>query len=66
MDPLVLYSISLHKYVNDMTEMIRVAELATETNLIPPKDAAPPMPVMPEIDIKHKRNNLNYMPKDCT
>ncbi|XP_018575797.1 uncharacterized protein LOC108914455 [Anoplophora glabripennis] len=66
MDPLVLYSISLHKYANDMTEMIRVAELATETNLIPPKDAAPPMPVRPEIDIRHKRNNLNYMPKDCT
>lgn len=46
-----------------MTEIIRVAKLATETNLIPPVDGAPPMPSMPEINIKHKRNNLNYMPK---
>ncbi|KAJ8917099.1 hypothetical protein NQ315_012589 [Exocentrus adspersus] len=26
MDPLMIYSISLHKYMNDMTEMIRVAD----------------------------------------
>lgn len=66
MDPLMLYAISLHKYTNDMTEMIRVAELATEMNLIPPEDAAPPMPIMPEIHVKHQRNSLNYIPKDFT
>lgn len=66
LDPLVTYAISLHKYANDMTEMIRVAELATETNLIPPEDAAPPMPIMPDIHIKHKPNSLNFIPKELT
>ncbi|KAJ8941137.1 hypothetical protein NQ318_004256 [Aromia moschata] len=66
MDPLMLYAISLHKYTNDMTEMIRVAELAMETNLIPPEDAAPLMPIMPEINVKHTRNCLNFMPKEST
>ncbi|XP_019871954.2 uncharacterized protein LOC109600261 [Aethina tumida] len=65
-DPLILYAISLHKYTNDMTEMIRVAELATEVNLIPPEDAAPPMPEMPQIDIKHQRNSLNFITKELT
>lgn len=49
-----------------MTEMIRVAELATEVNLIPPEDAAPPMPEMPQIDIKHQRNSLNFITKELT
>uniref|UniRef100_A0A6P7G6D3 Uncharacterized protein LOC114336410 n=1 Tax=Diabrotica virgifera virgifera TaxID=50390 RepID=A0A6P7G6D3_DIAVI len=66
LDPLISYAISLHKYASDMTEMIRVAELATEMNLIPPEDAAPPMPMMPEIELKHKRNNLNFIPKETT
>ncbi|XP_057661034.1 STAGA complex 65 subunit gamma-like [Diorhabda carinulata] len=65
-DPLVSYAISLHKYANDMTEMIRVAELATEMNLIPPEDAAPPMPLMPEVVLKHKRNKLNFIPQVMT
>ncbi|KAG5865925.1 hypothetical protein JTB14_021171 [Gonioctena quinquepunctata] len=63
MDPLMLYAISLHKYANDMTKM---TELATDMDIIPPEDAAPPMPLMPEIELKHKRNNLNFIPKDFT
>nr|XP_023020905.1 uncharacterized protein LOC111509391 [Leptinotarsa decemlineata] len=63
MDPLMLYAISLHKYANDMRKM---TELATEMNIIPSEDAAPPMPIMPEFELKHKRNNLNYIPKDFT
>lgn len=60
MDPIMLYAISLHKYANDMTEMIKVADVVAETNLIPP--AAPPMPVAPEINARG--NILNYVPKD--
>ncbi|GJQ82087.1 putative histone H3 acetylation [Trypoxylus dichotomus] len=66
MDPLMLYAISLHKYANDITEMIRVAELAIELNLIPPEDAIPPMPEAIEVPCKHVRNNLNYVPKQLT
>ncbi|CAH0554090.1 unnamed protein product [Brassicogethes aeneus] len=66
MDPLMLYGISLHKYANDMIEMIRVAELATEVNLIPPEDAAPPIPPTPELKVTHQRNNLNYIEKEYT
>ncbi|CAH1981088.1 unnamed protein product [Acanthoscelides obtectus] len=65
-DPLVHYTISLHKYVDDMTEMIRVAELATEKNIIPPEDAVPPMPLKIKKEFTHKRNSLNYVPKDFT
>lgn len=60
MDPIMLYAISLHKHANDMTEMIKVADVVAETNLIPP--AAPPMPVAPQII--SKKNILNYVPKD--
>ncbi|CAG9817993.1 unnamed protein product [Phaedon cochleariae] len=63
MDPLMMYAISLHKYANDMTKL---TELATDMNLIPPEDAAPPMPIMPKIELRHKRNKLNYIPKDFT
>lgn len=66
MDPLMLYAISLHKYINDMYEMIRVAELAIESDLIPPADAVPPMPVMPQIERKHPPNCLNFIPKEFT
>ncbi|KAF5280756.1 hypothetical protein FQA39_LY17980 [Lamprigera yunnana] len=66
MDPLVLYSVSLHKYINDLNEMIRVAELAIESNLIPPADAVPPMPAMPRIERKHVVNCFNFIPKEFT
>lgn len=66
MDPLMLYAISLHKYANDMSDMIRVAELAIESNLIPPADAVPPMPVMPDVNRKHIKNCLNFIPKEFT
>ncbi|XP_018321798.1 uncharacterized protein LOC108734657 isoform X2 [Agrilus planipennis] len=65
-DPLVSYAITLHKYINDMSDMIRVAELAIESDLIPPEDATSPIPEMPDIVRKHTRNNLNYIPKDFT
>nr|CAI5840572.1 unnamed protein product [Callosobruchus analis] len=65
-DTQVLYTISLHKYVDNMTEMIRVAELATEMNVIPAEDAVPPMPLKIEKEFTNKRNNLNYVPKDFT
>lgn len=62
----MLYAISLHKYANDITEMIRVAELALELNLIPPEDVIPPIPEIPDISCRHVRNNLNYIPKQFT
>lgn len=62
----MLYAISLHKYANDITEMIRVAELAIELNLIPPDDVIPPLPAIPGIPCRHVRNNLNYIPKQFT
>ncbi|XP_076260636.1 uncharacterized protein LOC143196650 isoform X2 [Rhynchophorus ferrugineus] len=61
MDPMMLYAIQLHKWTNDMTETIRLAELAVETNLIPSEDAKPPVPEMPEICVKSKPNILNFM-----
>lgn len=66
MDPLMLYAISLHKYINDLNDMIRVAELAVESDLIPPPDVVPPMPKMPEIPIQHAQNCLNFIPKEYT
>ncbi|KAI4459401.1 staga complex 65 subunit gamma [Holotrichia oblita] len=66
MDPLMLYAISLHKYANDITEMIRVAELAIELDLIPPKDVIPPLPEIPQVSCRHVGNNLNYIPKQFT
>ncbi|VEN59874.1 unnamed protein product [Callosobruchus maculatus] len=65
-DSQVLYTISLHKYVDNMTEMIRVAELATEMNVKPAEDAVPPMPIKIKKECSHKRNSLNYVPKDFT
>lgn len=62
----MVYAISLHKYTNDITEMIRVAELAIESNLIPPEDAIPPIPKMVQVPRRHTRNNLNYIPKQFT
>ncbi|XP_022918049.1 STAGA complex 65 subunit gamma [Onthophagus taurus] len=66
MDPLIMYTINLHKHANDMTEMIRVAELAIESNLIPPEDAIPPIPDKPNLILRHSRNSLNYIPKRFT
>lgn len=66
MDPRMLYAISLHKHLNDMNDMIRVAELAIESHLIPPADAAPPVPELPSITMKHTRNSLNFIPKEFT
>lgn len=65
-NPFISYAISLHKYANDMSEKIRVAELAIESNLIPPKDVAPPILDIPPFTQKHCRNNLNFIPKDFT
>ena len=58
LDPLIMYAICLHKYANDMTDMIRVAKLAIESNLIPPEDAIPPMPDMVDMP-KFSGNFLN-------
>lgn len=63
-NPLMSYAIELHKHANDMVDMINVAKLAMESNLIPPRDASLPIPKMPDIEQKHKLNNLNYMQKD--
>lgn len=62
MDPLMIYAIQLHKWMNNITETIRVAELAIEMNVIPSADAKPPIPTMPDIKLQHKLNNLNFMP----
>ncbi|KAL3280116.1 hypothetical protein HHI36_017621 [Cryptolaemus montrouzieri] len=61
-----MYAISLHKYMNHMTEIIRLAELAMEMNVRPSEDAAPPIPPLPDIALKHKRNCLNFIPKEDT
>ncbi|KAK5650211.1 hypothetical protein RI129_001240 [Pyrocoelia pectoralis] len=66
MDPMMMYAITLHKYANNMNEMIRVAELAIESGLIPPADVVPPIPTMPEVQNKHARNCLNFIPKEFT
>lgn len=65
-DPLVLYAISLHKYMNEMTEIIRLTELAVETNVIPSEDAAPKIPEMPDVKLLHKQNCFNYIPREET
>lgn len=62
----MMFSISLHKYLNDMTEKIRVAELAIESDVLPPKDAASPIPQFDGFQRKHKKNSLNYIPKEFT
>lgn len=63
MDPLIMYAITLHKHMN---EMVRVAELAIESDLIPPADVVPPIPPMPEVQKKHTRNCLNFISKEFT
>lgn len=62
----MMFSISLHKYLNDMTEKIRVAELAIESDVLPPKDAAPSIPEFNGFQRKHEQNSLNYIPKEFT
>ncbi|KAL3268307.1 hypothetical protein HHI36_007425 [Cryptolaemus montrouzieri] len=52
--------------MNHMTEIIRLAELAMEMNVRPSEDAAPPIPPLPDIALKHKRNCLNFIPKEDT
>lgn len=49
-----------------MSEKIRVAELAIESNLIPPKDAVLPIPEVPKLEPKHVPNNFNYINKEFT
>ncbi|KAK9871376.1 hypothetical protein WA026_011631 [Henosepilachna vigintioctopunctata] len=65
-DSLVIYAISLHKYMYHMSEIIRVAQLAIDGNIMPCKEAAPPIPQPPEIFVKHKPNFLNFIPKEDT
>ncbi|XP_044761567.1 STAGA complex 65 subunit gamma-like [Coccinella septempunctata] len=65
-DPLVTYAISLHKHMTYMTEIIRLAELAIESNVRPSEDAAPPVPTLPKVDLKHRFNCLNFIPKEET
>ncbi|XP_060525948.1 uncharacterized protein LOC132701784 [Cylas formicarius] len=63
MDPVMMYAIALHKYAANMTEMIKVAEVAIESKIIPP-DTRPVIPKMPKIEFKHKPNPLNFIPPD--
>lgn len=65
-DPLILHAIALHKYANDLSEKIRVAELAIESNVLPPYDAVMPIPEKPKTEQKHVPNSFNYIPKDFT
>lgn len=62
MDPLIMYAIQLRKWMNNMTETIRLAEVATESNVIPPEDVNVPIPQMPDINLKPKQNSLNFIP----
>ncbi|XP_017780593.1 PREDICTED: uncharacterized protein LOC108565569 isoform X2 [Nicrophorus vespilloides] len=55
-------AIQLHKHAIDITETIRIAELAIESNLIPPDDVVPPIPEGPCIESKPKENCLNFIP----
>jgi len=64
--PLIQYAIKLHKHAAEMTDMIRVAELALESDLRPPDDAATPIPEMPDINFKHKRNSFNFLPVETS
>lgn len=66
MDPLMLYAISLHKHANEMNEKIQVAEVAVESNVQPPADAALEIPQMPEITMRCMKNSINFVPKDFT
>jgi len=66
MDPLMIYAIQLHKWMVNMTETIRMTELTIESNLIPPADVKSPIPPMPDVQIKHRLNNLNFMPTKST
>ncbi|XP_045475658.1 STAGA complex 65 subunit gamma-like [Harmonia axyridis] len=65
-DPLVMYAISLHKHMTHMSEIIRLAELAIENNVRPSEDAAPPVPPLPNVELKHRINCLNFIPKNET
>lgn len=61
---MIRHAIALHKYANDIIEKIRLAEVVIESHVMPPQDVAPPLPEMPKVEIKHKRNKLNYIPKE--
>ncbi|XP_050303572.1 uncharacterized protein LOC126741239 [Anthonomus grandis grandis] len=61
LDPLVLHAIKLHKWMNNMLDTIRLAEVAKETNVMT-EDVKIPIPEMPEVKLRHKTNKFNYMP----
>lgn len=66
MDPLVMHTIALHKYDNDMAEKINLADVAMDVMIMTPNDEDLLIPPMPEIQFKHKPNCLNFIPRDFT
>lgn len=66
MDPLMLYGIALHKYYNEIPDMMQTAiELQQDTGVFL-SNTIPPIPPIPEVTRMHAKNNLNFIPKTFT
>lgn len=66
MDPLMLYGIQLHKYYNEIADMVQAAETVIELQqdaTVALCDSVPPMPPVPELTRLQARNSLNFIPK---
>ncbi|KAL1505339.1 hypothetical protein ABEB36_004928 [Hypothenemus hampei] len=57
-DPHVLYAIQLHKWMNNMVETIKSAEIASESNIMLPEDAKIPIPKTPNEILEFRRKLL--------
>ncbi|CAG9772515.1 unnamed protein product [Ceutorhynchus assimilis] len=63
LDPLIMYSIQLHKWMKNMTETIHLTEIANEGNLVMAEDAKVPIPEMPEVKFMSHQHQWSFMPR---
>lgn len=67
MDPLILYGITLHKYYNDISDMVQTAEMLIELkqDTVALCDYLPPIPPIPD-EIKLHTKSHTFNPKTFT
>ncbi|XP_066252136.1 STAGA complex 65 subunit gamma-like isoform X1 [Euwallacea similis] len=60
LDPLVMHAIDLHKWMSSMTEAIELVQSSKNKILT----EVPKIPPMPNVQVKHKPNTMNFIPLD--
>lgn len=65
-DPYILHAINLHKYSHTLSDNIRTAQLALQSNLTLPKDLPPPIPALPKLNRNNVPNKFHYLEKKFT